>query len=128
LVGKAICGLTLEQCQARLDVDVGGIKVSGPSVRVERVACLVVARLVQRAEVVPNLRDVRVEANSTRVRVKRIAVLIDLVIQNTNRAPERRVTTVAVYSLLIGLIGLRVLLLRHVASAEKVPALGVILV
>lgn len=128
MVGKTIGRLTLKQCQARLDVDVGGIKVSGPSVCVERIACLVVAGLVQRTKVVPDLGDVRVEANGARVRVKRVAVLVDLVVKNTNRAPECRIATVTVHCLLIGFVGLGVLLLRHVAAAEKVPALGIVLV
>lgn len=46
LVGQAISRLALEQGQACLDVHVGRIKVRGASVSVERVARLVVARLV----------------------------------------------------------------------------------
>lgn len=128
LVRKTVCGLSLEQSKTGLDVDVGGIKISGPSVCVERITCLVVAGLVQRAKIVPNLRNVRVEANGARVRVKRVAVLVDLVVEDTNRAPECRVAAITVDCLLVGLVGLGVLLLRHVASAEKVPTLGVILV
>jgi hypothetical protein len=128
LVGKAVGGLALEQRQAGLDVDVCRIKVSGPGVGVKRITCLVVARLVQRAKVIPDLRDVRIEADGTRVCVKRITVLVDLVVQNTNRTPECRVATVAVYSLLVGFVGLWVLLLRHIASTKQVPALRVILV
>lgn len=128
MVGKAIGGLTLKQCQTCLDVDVGGIEISSPGVCIECIACLVVARLVKRAKVVPDLRDVGVESDGARVCIKRIAVLVDLVVKNTNRTPECRVATVAVYSLLIGLISLGVLLLRHVASAKKVPALSIILV
>jgi hypothetical protein len=128
LVRKTVGGLSLKQCQARFDVDIGRIKIGGPGVCVERIACLVVARLVQRTKVVPNLRNVGVEANGTRVRVKRVAVLVDLVVENTNRAPECRVATVTVDCLLVGFVGLWVLLLRHVASAKKIPALGVVLI
>jgi hypothetical protein len=128
LVRKAVGGLALEQRQAGLDVDICRIKVRGTGIGVKRIACLVVAGLVQRAKVIPDLRDVRVEADGTRVCVKRIAVLVDLVVQNTNRAPECWIATVAVHSLLVGFVGLRVLLLRHVASTKKVPALSVVLV
>ena len=128
LVGKTVGRLSLEQSKARLDVNVGGIKVSSPRVCVKRITSLVVAGLVQRTKIVPNLRNVGVEANRTRVRVKRVAVLVDLVVENTDRAPEGRVATVAVDCLLVRFVRLGVLLLRHVASTEKVPALGVILV
>ena len=128
LIGKAVSRLALEQCQACLDVHVCGVEVGGTSVCVERITCLVVARLVQRTKVIPDLRNVRVEADGTRVRVKRVAVLVDLVVKNTNRTPECWVATVTVYSLLVGFVGLGVFLLRHVASAKKVPALGVVLV
>jgi hypothetical protein len=128
LVRKTVGGLSLEQSKTRLDVDVGRIKISGPSVCVERITRLVVAGLVQRAEIIPNLRNVGVEANGARVCVKRVAVLVDLVVEDTNRAPERRVATVTVNCLLVGLVGLGVFLLRHVAPTKKVPTLGVILV
>ena len=128
LVRKTVRGLSLKQSKTRLDVDVGGIEISGPGVCVERITCLVVAGLIQRTEIVPDLRNVRIEANSARVRVKRIAILIDLVVEDTNRTPERRVAAVTVDCLLVGFIRLGILLLRHVASAKKVPTLGIILV
>lgn len=80
LIGKTIGGLTLKQCQTCLDVDIGGIEISSPGVCVECIACLVVARLVKRAKVVPNLRDIGVKSDGARVCVKRIAVLVDLVV------------------------------------------------
>jgi len=128
LVRKTVGRLSLEQSKTRLDVDVGGIKVSGPRVCVERITSLVVARLVKRTKIVPDLRNVGVETNGTRVRVKRVTVLVDLVVEDTNRAPECRVATVTVNCLLVCFVGLGVLLLRHVATTEKVPALGVVLV
>jgi len=128
LVRKTVGGLSLKQRQTRLDVNVGRIKISSPSVRIECITCLVVARLVQRTQVIPDLGDVRVETNGTRVRVKRVAVLVNLVVENTDRAPERRVATITVHCLLVGFVGLWVFLLRHVASSKKVPALSIILV
>ena len=128
LVRKTVCGLSLKQSQTRLDVDVRGIKIGGPSVCVERITSLIVAGLIQRAKIIPDLRNVRVEANGARVRVKRVAVLVDLVVEDTNRAPECRIATITVNGLLVRLVGLGVLLLRHVAATKKVPTLGVILV
>lgn len=63
LVRKAIGRLTLKQGQTRLDVDIRRIKISCAGVRVKGVAGLVVARLVKRAKVIPDFRDVRVEAD-----------------------------------------------------------------
>ena len=128
LVGKAIGGLAFEQRQACLDVDVCGIKISSTSVRIERVAGLIVARLIQSAKVVPDFRNVGVEANSARVRVEGIAVLVDLVVEHTDRTPECRIAAIAVHSLLVGFVSLGILLLRHVASTKQVPALSIILV
>ena len=128
LVGKAIGGLAFEQRQACLDVDVCGIKISSTSVRIERVAGLIVARLIQSAKVVPDFRNVGVEANSTRVCVERITVLVDLVVEHTDRTPECRIAAIAVHSLLVGFVSLGILLLRHVASTKQVPALSIILV
>jgi hypothetical protein len=128
LVREAIGGLTLKQRQACFDVDVCGIEISSASVRIERVAGLIVARLIQGAKVVPDFGNVGVEANGARVRVKRVAVLVDLVVEHTDRTPECRVAAIAVYGLLVGFVGLGVLLLRHVASTKQVPALSIILV
>jgi hypothetical protein len=128
LVREAIGGLTFKQRQACLDVDVCGIEISSASVRIERVAGLIVARLIQGAKVVPDFGNVGVEANGARVRVKRIAVLVDLVVKHTDRAPECWVTAIAVHGLLVSLVGLGVLLLRHVASTKQVPALSIILI
>lgn len=92
-------------------MDVGWVQVSSSSVCVERVASLVVARLVQGAKVVPDLGNVGIQTNGTRVSVKRVSVLIDLVVEHADRAPESRVPAVAINSLLVGLVRLRILLL-----------------
>lgn len=70
----------------------------------------------QRAKVVPNLGDEGIQADRARVCIKCVPVLVDLVIEHTDRAPECRVPTVSIYRLLIGLISLRELLLGHVAA------------
>ena len=118
----------LKKLETGLDVDVRRIKVGSTLVSIECIGCLVVARLVEGAEIIPHLRNVGVEPNSTRVGIKRIAVLVDLVVEHTNAAPESGVASIAVDGLLVRLIRLRVLLLRHVAATEEVPALCVGLV
>lgn len=65
----------------------------------------------QCSKVVPDFGDVRIEAYRTGIRIECISVLVDLVIQDTNRAPERRVPAVAVHGLLIRFIRLGILLL-----------------
>jgi hypothetical protein len=106
-------------------VNIGRIQVSRTTIRIERISDLVVARLIKSSQIVPHLRDVRIQANSTRVRIQRITVLIDLVVQHTNRAPEGRVAAVAIDRLLIRFVRLGVFGLRHVTAAQKVPTLGI---
>ncbi len=65
----------------------------------------------QCAQVVPDFRNVRVESYCARVRIQRVSILVDLVVQDTDGAPERWVSAVAVHSLLVSFIGFRVLLL-----------------
>jgi hypothetical protein len=54
--------------------------------------------------------------------------LVDLVVKNTNRAPEGRIATIAVDRLLIGFICLGVFRHGHVATTEEIPALSVIVI
>lgn len=65
----------------------------------------------QSSKVIPDLRDVGVQADSTRVRIEGIPVLVNLVVQDTDGAPEGWVAAVAVDSLLVCLVGFRILLL-----------------
>lgn len=69
------------------------------------------ARTYQRTQVVPDFRDVRIESYGARVRIKCVAVLIDLVIENSNGTPERRVPTITVHRLLVSLVCFGVFLL-----------------
>jgi hypothetical protein len=76
--------LALEQLQTSLDVDVGGVQVSCATVRIKGICNLVVAGLVQSSQIIPNLRDVWVQANGARVGIKSVAILVDLVVEHTN--------------------------------------------
>lgn len=82
----------------------------------------------QSAQVIPDLRNVRIEADGTGVGVERIAVLIDLIIQDTNRAPKSRVLSITVHGLLVGFVGLGIFLLGHVATTQQIPALGILII
>ena len=82
----------------------------------------------QCAKVVPNLGDVGVEANGSGVRIKRVSVLVDLVVQDSDGAPECRIASVTVDCLLVGLISFGKFLLCHVTATKQIPALGVLIV
>lgn len=88
----------------------------------------IVKTTYQSSQVVPNLRNVRVESDGPGVRIKRISVLVDLVVKHADGAPECRIAAVAVDCLLVCFVRFGVLLLRHVAPAEQIPALRVSLV
>ena len=72
----------------------------------------------QSAKVVPNLRDVGVEANGSGVCVEGVAILVDLVVQDAYGAPECGIASVTVDCLLVGLVSLWEFLLCHVAAPK----------
>lgn len=76
-------------------------------------------------KIIPNFGDIGVQTDRSGVCIKRITVLIDLIIKHANRAPERRIASIPVDCLLIGLVGLGILLLRHVTSTQEIPALRI---
>lgn len=121
-----------KKLEASFDVRVTWIQFCRPLVGVQGISDLVVARLVlhtalvtsytykksryslktyQSAEIVPDLRNVRVQANSPRVRVQSISVLVDLVIQDTDGAPKSGILPIAIHGLLVGFICFWILLL-----------------
>jgi hypothetical protein len=110
-----------KQLQTSFDVDVGWIEFGRTLIGVERIVDLVMTGLVQGAEIVPHLGDVGIQTDGARVGVQRIAILIDLVVEHPDGAPEGGVATVTVDRLLVGLVGFVVLLLRHVAATEEIP-------
>lgn len=89
------------------DERVTGVQLQGAVVGVAGIVDLVVARLVQRPKVIPAIStcqaralpdfgNVGVEPDRPAVRIQRVTELVDLVVQYTDRAPERRVATIAV--------------------------------
>lgn len=85
-------------------------------------------RTYQSAQIVPDFRDVWVETDRTGVCIESVAVLVDLVVKHTDRAPECRIPSVAVDCLLVGFIGLGIFGLGHVTSTEQVPALRIVVI
>lgn len=108
--------------QPALDHRVVPVELDRALVGVDGVGHLVVAGLVQSAEVVPDLGDVRVDPYGARVGVERVVELADGVVEDADRAPERRVLAVPVDGLLVGFVGLAVVVRRHVGPTEQVPA------
>lgn len=82
----------------------------------------------QSAQVVPNLRNVRIQADGTGVCIQCIAVLVDLIVQDTDRAPECGIPSISVNCLLVRFVRLGVFGLRHVATAKQIPTLSVAIV
>ena len=78
-------------------------------VGIDGVGDLVVAALIERAEVEPNFRDVSVDQDGPQVRVEGITVLVDLEVQDSDRAPERWVPPITVDSLLLCFVGFAIL-------------------
>ena len=56
------------------------------------------ASTYQSAQIVPDLRNVGVETNGSGVGIQSIAILVDLIVQDTNTAPECGIATVTVHS------------------------------
>lgn len=115
----------LKHAETLFDALVCRIELCRPRVRIDRIGDLVVARLVQASQVVPDLADIRVKADRARVRVESISVLVDLVVEHTDGAPERRISAISVDGLLIRLVGLVVSLTCHEGTTEEIPALSI---
>jgi hypothetical protein len=105
------------------DGNVTGIELCYTSVCINGVSDLVVAALIQASKVKTDFGDVRVDADGTRVSVEGVTVLTDLKIEYVDGAPEGRIATVPVDSLLVSLVSFVVLLTSHVGMIEKIPAL-----
>jgi hypothetical protein len=116
----------LQHLKSLPDCGVGLVQLSGSSIGIDGVRDLVVARFVQTSKIEPDFTDVGIESDRSRVGVQGVSVLVDLVIEYTDRAPEGGVAAVSVDCLLVRFVGLVVSLRRHVCSTKEVPALGII--
>ena len=123
----AISRTRAKQLQTGLNVRVSRVKLSRTLIGVQCIRDLVVAGLIlpkvsdahqtrnkvayQCSQIIPHFRDVWVQSDGTRVRIQGIPILVDLVVKDSNRAPEGRIAAITVNSLLVCLIGLGILLL-----------------
>jgi hypothetical protein len=123
--GTAIGLYISKQIEPLGDMRVARIQLCSPSIGVNGIGDLVVAAFIKRAKIEPDFGDIRVDPNGARVSVQGIAELIDVVIEDANAAPERRVAPVAIHCLLVGFVGLLVFLAGHVSTTQEVPALGI---
>lgn len=73
-----------EKLKALCDRSVVGIKFRSTSVGINGVGDLIVTAFIKAPKIKPNLRNIRVDADGTRVCIKRISELIDLEVQNTD--------------------------------------------
>lgn len=118
LCWQTVRRLSFQQSKACLDMYVGRVQIGRPRVGIESIAGLVVTRLVQGTEIIPDLGDVGIQADGARIGVQSISILIDLVVKHANRAPKRGIPPVTVDGLLVGLISLGIFLLRHVTASQ----------
>lgn len=118
--------LVLDQLlKTRLDMWISRVQTLSLAVCIQCIGDLVVARLVQCTQIVPDFTDVRVQADGSGVGIKSITVLRNLVIEHTNRAPESGVTRVAVHGLLERLVGSIKVTADHVHTTQVVPRMGI---
>lgn len=103
--------VTPEQLQPSLNVRICRVQLGSPRIRIQCIGNLVVARLVQCSKVVPDFGNVGIEADGARIGVKRVAILVNLIVEDTNGAPKGWVARVAVDCLLVGFVGLGILAL-----------------
>jgi len=97
------------------------VELESTLVGVDRVRHLIVASFVECSEVEPDFRKVWVNSNRSRVGVEGIVELVDVVVEDSDRTPERRVLSVSINSLLISFVSFTEIVCRHVRSTEQVP-------
>jgi hypothetical protein len=107
-----------EELKALSNGHIARIQLARAGVGINGVSDLVVATLIKASEIEPDFRDVRVYPDRTRIGVKGVAELIDLEVQDADRAPKGRVASISVYGLLVCFIGFIVFLASHVGPAE----------
>jgi hypothetical protein len=122
---RRILSVFVQKLQAFFDGDVGGVEFLCTHICVHGIFELLIAALVERAEIEPDFGNVRVESDGAGIGVQCVFELIDLEVKDTDGDPERRVAAIAVYGLLISFIGFIVFLRCHVSATEEIPALGV---
>lgn len=145
----AVMLLSAEDVETLADVCIVRVEVGRALVSIEGVLDLILTRLVQGAEIIPDLAHVGVYSYRSVVGIQRIMVLffcfvsahkilthfcishthlVNAVIKYANRAPKGGILSVAVHRLLVRFVGLVVVLFGNIAAAQKVPGLCIIAV
>ena len=134
-----------KKLQSRPDVSVCRVQFGGSGVCIKSICGLVVARFVLQdlisspkncgqsdrfltykcPKVIPHFGNVRIQTYGARIGVKCITILIDLVVEDSDGAPEGRISPIAIDGLLVSFICFGKFLLCHVAAAQEIPALGI---
>lgn len=65
-----------------MDMSIVTIKLDGTLISIDGIGHLIVTRFVQGPEIEPDFSQVRVDANSPRIRVERIVVLTDSIVKD----------------------------------------------
>jgi len=116
---------SLEQLKPLSNGNIAGIQFACAGVGVNGVGDLIVATFVEASEIEPDFRDIRVYSDRTRISVKGVTELVDLEVENANRAPKCGVAPISVHGLLIRFVGFVVFLAGHVGPTKQVPTLSV---
>jgi hypothetical protein len=116
---------SLEQLETLSNRNIGRIQLACTSIGVNGVGDLIVTALIEASKIEPDLRDIRVYSDRTRIGVKGVAELVDLEVENTDRAPKCGVAPISVHGLLIRFIGFVVFLASHVRPTKQVPTLSI---
>jgi hypothetical protein len=93
-------------------------------VRILRIICLI-TNIIQRANIIPDFANVWVDIDRTRIRIKGIQVLAQLVEEHAQGTPDIRVGWISIHSVLVGIISVFVILDRHVTTTKEVPAFAI---
>lgn len=115
----------LQQPQPLRDRPIRRIQLGSSRIRINRIRNLIIAALIKRAQVKPDFRDVGIDTDSSGISIQRISELVDLEVEHPNRAPERRVPSIPIDSLLVRLVCLVVFLPSHIRPSEQIPALRI---
>lgn len=119
------CLRGLEQLEPLSNRNIARVQLACAGIGVNGVGDLVVTALVEASEIKPDFRDVRVYSDRTRIGVKGIAELVDLEVENADRAPKCGVAPISVHGLLVRFVGFVVFLASHVGPTKQVPTLSV---
>jgi hypothetical protein len=116
------CLSILQKLQTLCNGNIAGLKLCCTGICVDGVRDLIVAAFVQ---IKPDFGDIGIDADSTRISINTITILVDLEIEDADRAPEGRIATILVDSLLAGFICLVILLTSQVRSEGSTTRISV---